>query len=123
MGKHSDFIKLDSSKNVIYNMTMPENCVIIAGFKYENGCVYKKFQEITYENLDEFNKDIASTLTILKLSNFYMAKYHMHMQVYNNSLYNIFDFENPTSEIKIRLVLYGFKADLSDLQYIFNMPV
>lgn len=121
MGKHSDFIKLDSSKNVHANGTMPENCVIMAGFKYENGDGYKKFQEITYESLDEFNKDIANTLTILKFNNFYMTEYHM--QMYSDSFYNIFDFENPTSEIKIRLVLHGFKQDLNDLQDIFNMPV
>lgn len=122
MGRDTDFIKLDSSKNVLANGTMPENCVIIAGFKaYENGDDYEKFQEITYESLDEFNHDIANTLTILKFSNFYMVEYHM--QVYSNSLYNIFDFENPTFKIKIRLVLHGFKQDLSDLQDIFNMPV
>lgn len=121
MGKYSDFIKLDSSKNVLANGTMPENCVIMARFKYENGDGYKKFQEITYESLDEFNKDIANTLTILKFNNFYMTEYHM--QMYSDSFYNIFDFENPTSEIKIRLVLHGFKQDLSNLQDIFNMPV
>lgn len=121
MGRNTDFIKLDSSKNVLDNRTMPKNCVIMAGFKYENGDVYKKFQEITYESLDEFNKDIANTLTMLKFSNFYMTEYHM--QAYSDSFYNIFDFENTTSEIKIRLVLHGFKADLSDLQDIFNMPV
>ena len=122
MGKHSDFIKLDSSKNVLANGTMSENCVIMAGFRaYENGDGYEKFEEITYESLDEFNNDIANALTILKFSDFYMKEYHM--QVYSNSLYNIFDFENPTLKIKIRLVLHGFKADLSDLQDIFNMPV
>lgn len=122
MGKHSDFIKLDSSKNVLANGTMPENCVIMAGFKYyENGDGYKKLQEITYESLDEFNNDIANTLTILKFNNFYMAEYYM--QAYSDSFYNIFDFENSTSKIKIRLVLHGFKQDLSDLQDIFNMPV
>lgn len=121
MGKTSDFIKLDSSKNVYANGTMPENCVIMAEFKYENGDVYKKFQEITYESLNKFNEDIANTLTILKFNNFYMTEYHM--QAYSDSFYNIFDFENPTSEIKIRLVLHGFKQDLSDLQNIFNMPV
>lgn len=122
MEKNTDFIKLDSSKNVLANGTMPENCVIIAGFRaYENGDDYEKFQEITYESLDEFNNDIANTLTILKFSNFYMAEYHM--QVYSNSLYNIFDFKNSILKIKIRLVLHGFKADLSDLQDIFNMPV
>lgn len=122
MGKISDFIKLDSSKNVLANETMPENCIIIAGFRaYENGDGYEKFQEITYESLDEFNKDIANTLTILKFSNFYMKEYHM--QMYSDSFYNIFDFENPTLKIKIRLVLHGFKQDLSDLQDIFNMPV
>lgn len=122
MGRNTDFIKLDSSKNVLANGTMPENCVIIAGFRaYENGDDYEKFQEITYESLGEFNNDIANTLTILKFSNFYMKEYHM--QMYSNSLYNIFDFENPILKIKIRLVLHGFKADLSDLQDIFNMPV
>lgn len=122
MGKHSDFIKLDSSENVLANGTMPENCVIMAGFRaYENGDGYEKFQEITYESLDKFNKDIANTLTILKFSNFYMTEYHM--QMYSDSFYNIFDFENPTLKIKIRLVLHGFKQDLSDLQDIFNMPV
>lgn len=122
MGRNTDFIKLDSSKNVLANGTMSENCVIIAGFRaYENGDGYEKFQEITYESLDEFNKNIANTLTILKFSNFYMAEYLM--QVYSNSLYNIFDFENPILKIKIRLVLHGFKQDLSDLQDIFNMPV
>ena len=122
MGRDTDFIKLDSSKNVIANGTMPENCVIIAGVRaYENGDDYEKFQEITYESLGEFNNDIANTLTILKFSNFYMAEYHM--QVYSNSLYNIFDFKNSILKIKIRLVLHGFKADLSDLQDIFNMPV
>lgn len=122
MGRNTDFIKLDSSKNVLANGTMPENCVIIAGFRaYENGDDYEKFQEITYESLGEFNNDIANTLTILKFSNFYMKEYHM--QMYSNYLYNIFDFENPILKIKIRLVLHGFKADLSDLQDIFNMPV
>lgn len=122
MGKHSDFIKLDSSKNVLANGTMPENCVIMAGFRaYENGDGYEKFQEITYESLDEFNKDIANTLTILKFNNFYMRNYYT--QMYSDSFYNIFDLENPTLEIKIRLVLHGFKQDLSDLQDIFNMPV
>lgn len=122
MGKHSDFIKLDSSKNVINNRTMPENCVIMAGFKdCENGDGYEKFQEITYESLNEFNKDIVNTLTMLKFSNFYMTKYYI--QVYSDSFYNIFDFENPTSEIKIRLVLHGFKQDLSDLQDIYNEAV
>lgn len=122
MGRDTDFIKLDSSKNVLANGTMPENCVIIAGFRaYENGDDYEKFQEITYESFGEFNNDIANTLTILKFSNFYMKEYHM--QMYSDSLYNIFDFENPTLKIKIRLVLHGFKADLSDLQDIFNMPV
>ena len=122
MGKRTDLIKLDSSKNVLANGTMPENCVIMAGFRaYENEDDYEKFQEITYESLDEFNNDIANTLTILKFSNFYMAEYHM--QVYSNSLYNIFDFKNSILKIKIRLVLHGFKADLSDLQDIFNMPV
>lgn len=122
MKRDTDFIKLDSSKNVLANGAMPENCVIIAGFRaYENGDDYEKFQEITYGSLDEFNNDIANTLTILKFSNFYMAKYCM--QVYSNSLYNIFDFENPILKIKIRLVLHGFKTDLSDLQDIFNMPV
>lgn len=121
MGKHSDFIKLDSSKNVLDNRTIPENCVIMAGFKYENGDVYKKFQEITYESLNEFNEDITNTLTMLKFSNFYMKEYYM--QMYSDSFYNIFDFENPTLKIKIRLVLHGFKQDLSDLKDIFNMPV
>lgn len=122
MGKTSDFIKLDSSKNVLANETMPENCVIMAEFKaYENGDGYEKFQEITYESLDEFNKDIVSLLTMLKFSNFYMKEYYM--QMYSDSFYNIFDFENPTLKIKIRLVLHGFKQDLSDLQDIFNMPV
>ena len=121
MGRNTDFIKLDSNKNVHANGTMPGNCVIMAGFKYENGDGYKKFQEITYESLDEFSNDIANTLTILKFSNFYMAGYYM--QAYSDSFYNIFDFENPTSKIKIRLVLHGFKQDLSDLQDIFNMPV
>lgn len=122
MIKTSDFIKLDSSKNVLANGTMPENCIIMAGFgAYENGDDYEKFYEITYESLDEFSNDIANTLTILKFSNFYMAKYCM--QVYSNSLYNIFDFKNSISKIKLRLVLHGFKADLSDLQDIFNMPV
>ena len=122
MGKHSDFIKLDSSKNVLANGTMPKNCVIIAGFRaYEDGDGYEKFQEITYDSLGEFNKDITDTLTILKFSNFYMAEYHM--QVYNNSLYNIFDFKNSILKIKIRLVLHGFNQDLSNLQDIFNMPV
>lgn len=122
MGRNTDFIKLDSSKNVLANGTMPENCAIIAGFRaYENGDDYEKFQEITYESLDEFNKNIANTLTILKLSNFYMAEYLM--QVYSNSIYNILIFENPIFKIKIRLVLHGFKQDLSDLQDIFNMPI
>lgn len=122
MKKHSDFIKLDSSKNVIANGAMPKNCVIMAGFRaYENGDDYEKFQEITYESLDEFNKNIADTLTMLKFSNFYMEKYSM--QVYSDSLYNIFDFKNCILKIKIRLVLHGFKEDLSDLQDIFNMPV
>ena len=122
MARNTDFIKLDSSKNVLANGTMPENCVIMAGFKaYENGDGYKKFQEITYESLNEFNNDIANTLTMLKFSNFYMTEYYM--QVYSDSFYNILDFENSTSEIKIRLVLHGFKRDLSDLQDIFNMPV
>lgn len=122
MGKTSDFIKLDSSKNVLANKTMPENCVIIAGFRaYKNGDGYEKFQEITYESLDEFNKDITNILTILKFSNFYMKEYHM--QMYSDSFYNIFDFENPTLKIKIRLVLHGFKQNLSNLQDIFNMPV
>lgn len=121
MRKHSDFIKLDSSKNVHANGTMPENCVIMAGFKYENGDGYKKFQEITYESLNEFNDDIVNTLTMLKFSNFYMTGYYM--QMYSDYFYNIFDFENPTSKIKIRLVLHGFKQNLSDLQDIFNMPV
>lgn len=122
MGKHNDFIKLDSSKNVLANGTMPENCVIMAGFRaYGNGDDYEKFQEITYKSLNEFNEDIVNSLTMLKFSNFYMAEYHM--QVYNNSLYNIFDFKNSILKIKIRLVLHGFKQDLSDLQDIFNMPV
>lgn len=122
MGKTSDFIKLDSSKNIFANETMPENCVIMAGFRnYKNGDGYKKLQEITYESLDEFNHDIVDTLTILKFSNFYMKEYYM--QMYNDSFYNIFDFENPILKIKIRLVLHGFKQDLSDLQDIFNMPV
>lgn len=121
MGKHSDFIKLDSSKNVLANGTIPENCVIMAVFKYENGDVYKKLQEITYESLDKFSNDIVNTLIILKFSKFYMTEYYM--QMYSDFFYNIFDFENPTSEIKIRLVLHGFKQDLSDLQDIFNMPV
>lgn len=113
---------MDFSKNVLANGTMPENCVIMAGFKaYENGDGYEKFQEITYESLNEFNKDIVNTLTILKFSKFYMTGYYM--QAYSDSFYNIFDFENPTSEIKIRLVLHGFKQDLNDLQDIFNMPV
>jgi hypothetical protein len=122
MAKRTDLIKLDFSKNVLANGTMPENCVIMAGFRaYENGDDYEKFQEITYESLDEFNNDIANTLTILKFSNFYMAEYHM--QVYSNSLYNILDFKNSILKIKIRLVLHGFKADLSNLQDIFNMLV
>lgn len=121
MGKHSDFIKLDSSKNVLANGTMPENCVIMAGFKYENGDVYKKFQEITYESLNEFSNDITNILKILKFSNFYMTEYHV--QAYSDSFYNILDFENPILKIKIRLVFHGFKQDLSDLQDIFNMPV
>lgn len=86
---------------------MSENCVIMAGFKYKNGDGYKKFQEITYESLNEFNEDIAITLTILKFSNFYMTE--CHMQAYSDSFYNILDFENLTSKIKIRLVLHGFK--------------
>lgn len=122
MGKHSDFIKLDSSKNVIANGKMPKNCVIIAAFKeLESGDGYEKFQEVTYDSLGEFNKDIADTLTMLKFSNFYMAEYCM--QVYSNSLYNIFDFKNSILKIKIRLVLHGFNQDLSNLQDIFNMPV
>lgn len=121
MGRNTDFIKLDSSKNVHANGTMPENCVIMAGFKYKNGDGYKKFQEITYESLDEFNKDIVNILTILKFSKFYMTEYHM--QAYSEYFYNILNFENPISKIKIRLVLHGFKQDLSDLQDIFNMPV
>lgn len=122
MGRNTDFIKLDSSKNILANETMPENCVIMAGFRdYENGDGYEKFQEITYESLDEFNKDVANTFTILKFSNFYMKEYHM--QMYSDSFYNIFNFENPTLKIKICLVLHGFKQDLSDLQDIFNMPV
>lgn len=122
MGRSTDFIKLDSSKNVLANGTMPENCVIMAGFKYyENGDGYKKFQEITYESLDEFSNDIANTLTILKFSNFYMAGYYK--QVHSDSFYNIFDFENFTSKTKIRLVLHGFKQDLSDLKDIYNEAV
>lgn len=122
MEKSTDFIKLDSSKNVHANGTMPENCVIMAGFKYyENGDVYKKFHETTYESLYEFNKDIVNTLIILKFSNFYMTE--CYMQAYSDSFYNIFDFENLISKIKIRLILHGFKQDLSNLQDIFNMPV
>ena len=122
MGKHSDFIKLDSSKNVIANGAMPKNCVIIVGFReLESGDGYEKFQEITYDSLGEFNKDIVDTLTMLKFSNFYMEKYFM--QVYSESLYNIFDFKNSILKIKIRLVLHGFNQDLSNLQDIFNMPV
>lgn len=101
---------------------MPENCVIIAGFRaYENGDDYEKFQEITYESFDEFSNDIVNTLAILKFSNFYMAEHHM--QVYSNSLYNIFDFKNSILKIKIRLVLHGFKADLDDLKDIYNETV
>lgn len=122
MGKHSDFIELDSSKNVIANGAMPKNCMIIAGFReLESGDGYKKCQEITYDSFGEFNKDIVDTLTMLKFSNFYMEKYYM--QVYSNSLYNISDFKNSILKIKIRLVLYGFNQDLSNLQDIFNMPV
>lgn len=119
MGKRTDLIKLDSSENVHANGIIPENCVIMAGFRdFEKGDGYEKFQEITYESLDEFNNDIANLFTILKFNNFYMAEC-----VYSDSFYNIIDLENYVMKMKIRLVLHGFKQDLSSLKDIFNMPV
>lgn len=124
MGKRTDLIELDSSENIHANGIIPENCVIMAGFRdFEKGDGYEKFQEITYESLNEFNNDIANSFTILKFNNFYMTE--CYTQVYSESFYNIIDFENYIMKMKIRLVLHGFKQDLSmsNLKDIFNMPV
>lgn len=60
MGKRTDLIELDSSENVHANGIMPKDCVIMAGFRdFEKGDGYEKFQEITYESLNEFNNEYS----------------------------------------------------------------
>lgn len=120
MGKHSDFIKdIDgdvvlSDEGRIYKMFNPYS-VTMAG--YRDGF---KFHEETYDDMNDFYGEIASILTALKFTKFEMKNYISKCDV---TKIKILDFENPTSKIKVRLVLQGFKLDLSDLQDIFNMPV
>lgn len=115
--KNTDFIK-DIDGNVvlsnevrIYNGFHSQS-VIMAGYK--DGL---KFYEETYDNMDDFCGDIVNTLTALKFSKFEMKGYISKYDVTN---IKILDFENPISKIKVRLVLHGFKKDLSDLKDIYN---
>lgn len=123
MGKRTDFIELDSNGDDVIvddsDFFIGEDCVTIALFKnMGNGEGWKKFHEQTFEEMLDFCVDITNMLTAMKLTKFEMVGY----AVLHDSI-KILDLENYALRAKIRLVLHGFKADLSDLQDIFNMPV
>lgn len=114
--KNTDFIKyiggnmVLSNEGRIYKGFNPQSATM-AGYK--NGL---KLYEKTYDNMDNFCEEIANILTALKFSNFEMKGYIS----YDVTNIKILDFENPISKIKVRLVLHGFKQDLSDLKDIYN---
>lgn len=118
--KNTDFIKniggdvVLSNEGRIYKGFNPQS-VTMAGYK--DGF---KFHEDTYDNMNDFYGEIASTLIALKFSKFEMKGYISKYDVTN---IKILDFENPISKIKVRLVLLGFKQDLSDLKDIYNEAV
>ena len=115
--KNTDFIKdiggdvVLSNKGRIYKGFNPQS-VTMAGYK--DGF---KFHEETYDNMDDSYGEIANILTALKFSKFEMKDY---ISKYDMTNIKILDFENPISKIKVRLVLQGFKKDLSDLKDIYN---
>lgn len=120
MGRFSDLIKMDVNGcivNIDDSEAMSEDCVIMAEFEdFGDGNGYKKFGEITYEDSGEYISAIINTLTALKLTGFYITKYLSHYCATQE--YKIFDFDNSKS--KIRLILHGFKQDLSYLKDIYN---
>lgn len=115
--KNTDFIKdIDgdvvlSDEGRIYKIFNPYS-VTMAGYK--DGF---KFHEETYDNMDDFYGEIANTLTALKFTKFEMKDYISKCDM---TEIKILDFENPISKVKVRLVLQGYRPDLSDLKDIYN---
>lgn len=115
--KNTDFIKdingdvVLSDEGRIYKIFNPYS-VTMAGYK--DGF---KFHEETYDNMDDFYGGIANTLTALKFTKFEMKDYISKCDM---TEIKILDFENPISKIKVRLVLQGYRPDLSNLKDIYN---
>lgn len=123
MGKNTDLIKLDlGGDDVIVDdsyFSVGGDCVTVASFKnMGDGEGWKKFYEQTFEGMFDFCTGITGTLTILKFTKFKMVGY----AVLHDSI-KILDLENYALKAKIRLVINGFKADLDDLQDIYNEAV
>lgn len=123
MAKRTDLIELGlGGDDVIVddsNFFVGEDCVTVASFKNmgdEEG--WKKFYEQTFEGMLDFCARIIGVLTSLKFTKFKMVGY----AVLHDSI-KIIDLENYAIKAKIRLVIYGFKADLSDLKDLYNEAV
>lgn len=123
MGRSTDLIELASNGDDVIvddsDFFIGEDCVTIALFKnMGDGEGWKKFHEKTFEGMLDFCVGITGMLTAMKFTKFEMEGY----AVLHDSI-KILDFENPISEIKVRLVLLGFKADLDDFKDIYNEAV
>lgn len=120
MGRITDLIELTyNGDDVIVDDSdffIGEDCVTIASFKnMGDGEGWKKFHEQTFEGMLDFCEGILDMLTAMKFTKFEMEGY----AVLHDSI-KILDFENLISKIKVRLVLHGYKQDLSDLKDIYN---
>lgn len=123
MSKRTDFIELGlSGDDVIVDNSdffVGGDCVTVASFKnMEDGEGYKKFHEKTYDGAVDFCAGITGILTALKFTKFKMVGY----SELRDSI-KILDLENSIIKTKIRLIINGFKADLSDLKDLYNEAV
>lgn len=123
MAKRTDLIELGlGGDDVIVDDSdffVGEDCVTVASFKnMGDGEGWKKFYEQTFEGMLDFCAGITGVLTSLKFTKFKMVGY----AVLHDSI-KIIDLENYAIKAKIRLVIYGFKADLSDLKDLYNEAV
>lgn len=114
LASNGDYVIVDDSDSFV-----GEDCVTIALFKnMGDGEDWKKFYEQTFEGMLDFCSDITGILTSLKFTKFKMVGY----AVLHDSI-KILDLENYAMKAKIRLVINGFKQNLSDLQDIYNEAV
>lgn len=123
MSKSTDLIKLDLSGDYVIvddsDFFAGEDYVTVASFKnMGDGEGYKKFYEQTYDGVINFCAGMTGILITLKFTKFKMVGY----SEFSDSI-RIIDLENSTIKAKIRLVINGFRADLSDLKDLYNEAV